>query len=64
MLIFRYPYAYVELGPVLSCVILFSTSFLSYVCATYMVEIVAVAGADDTKASLFAHDQYKDEKMA
>jgi|LakMenE01Jun11ns_1017448.scaffolds.fasta_scaffold8932817_1 hypothetical protein len=40
---FTYPYAYVELGPVLSCCILFTTCFLAFITATFLVEAVSVA---------------------
>ena len=40
---FSYPYAYAELGPIFSCLIMTITCYLSYVTATYIVEAVSVA---------------------
>ena len=60
---FTYPYAYVELGPVLSCCILFSTCFLAFITATFLVEAVSVANTVETtverKRSVFTEECYK-----
>lgn len=42
---FTYPYAYTALGPVISAPLLFLTSILAYITATYLVEALSVAVA-------------------
>ena len=64
---FTYPYAYVELGPVLSCCILFPTCFLAYISATYLLEAVSVANTFEStmarKKSVFTEECYKTPKL-
>lgn len=40
---FLYPYSYVSLGPILSCIILVLASVSSYMCATFMLESLSIA---------------------
>jgi len=66
---FSYPYSYVNAGPVFSCIIIFCTSFLAYISATYMIEAIAISqthkpeGEEDEgrgrTESLFGADCYK-----
>jgi len=46
---FNYPYGYVSLGPVISAPLLFITSILAYITATYLVEALSVAVAIKNK---------------
>jgi hypothetical protein len=70
---FSYPYGYTSLGPVISAPLLFLTSILAYITATYLVEALSVAVAvkrldetelvaDETdRQSLFEKPDYKKE---
>jgi hypothetical protein len=40
---FLYPFSYVSLGPILSCIILVLASASSYICATFMLEALSIA---------------------
>lgn len=51
---FTYPEGYVELGPVISSILLFVTCVVAYITATFMVEAVSVANAMDTKRRTFS----------
>ena len=64
---FTYPQGYVMLGPVLSTFLLVSTCFIAYITATFMVEAISVAAAQDTKRrrfSMFGVSQYKSPIIA
>ena len=51
----------------LSCVILFSTCFLAFITATYLVEAVSIANTIETsmerKKSVFAEECYKTPQL-
>ena len=42
---FTYPYGYTSLGPVIAAPLLFLTSYLAYITATYLVEALSIASA-------------------
>jgi hypothetical protein len=42
------------LGPVVSTILLITTCFIAYITATYMVEAVSVANAEDTGRRTFS----------
>jgi hypothetical protein len=70
---FSYPYGYTALGPVISAPLLFMTSILAYITATYLVEALSVAVAvkrfdenelvpdESHKGSLFEEPDYTKE---
>ena len=57
----RYPYSFVNLGPVLSSIIMFTTSILAYISATWMIEAISIAncaGENRRTDSLFREECY------
>ena len=60
---FSYPQGFVGLGPVLSLSLLVFSCFISYVTATFMIEAIAVANAEESKNqrrdSMFESGSYK-----
>ena len=61
---FTYPYGYVNLGPILSSIIMAICCVLAYISATFMVEAIAMANSqDDNKVkrsgSIFEEECYK-----
>jgi hypothetical protein len=44
---FSYPQGFVGLGPVISIALLVFSCFISYVTATFMIEAISVANAED-----------------
>lgn len=58
---FSYPQGFVQLGPVLSLTLLIITTFISYITATFMIEAVSVANAEDSSKrteSMFGETAY------
>jgi len=45
---FSYPQGFVQLGPFISMILLVITCFISYMTATFMIEAVSIANAEDT----------------
>ena len=60
---FSYPQGFVGLGPVLSLILLVISCFIAYITATFMIEAISVANAEDTQSSrtesLFGEVAYK-----
>ena len=59
---FTYPYEYVNLGPILSTLIMIICCILAYISATYMVEAIAMANSQDQdrrRDSIFEEECYK-----
>lgn len=59
---FTYPQGFVALGPVLSLTLLAITTVVAYITATFMIEAISVANAEDTKRrtfSMFGAQAYK-----
>lgn len=64
---FTYPEGFVELGPVMSTLLLGITCVIAYITATFMVEAISVANAIDPKRrkfSMFGEQQYKSPIIA
>jgi len=64
---FTYPQSFVELGPILSLLLLGITCFVSYVTATFMIEAVSVANSMDKKRrrfTMFGETSYKTPVVA
>jgi hypothetical protein len=51
---FTYPQGFVLLGPVISLSLLFITTIVAYITATFMVEAISVAQAMDTGRRRFS----------
>ena len=64
---YRYPYSFVGLGPILSAIIMLITCVLAYISATYMVEAISMAHSQDDgnkrRDSLFNEGCYKTPQM-
>jgi len=63
---FSYPYGFVGLGPVISLTLLAVTTCVAYVTATFMIEAISVANAQDKSrlGSIFGEDAYKSQMVA
>jgi len=64
---FTYPQGYVQLGPVLSTILMAITCLVAYITATFMIEAVSIANANDKKRrlfSMFGEEQYKSPIIA
>jgi len=64
--LYRYPYSFVRLGPILSVSIMAVTCVLSYMSATFMIEVIAMANSQDDnrrRDSLFRQECYKTPEM-
>lgn len=64
---FTYPQGFVQLGPVLSSILMVVTCVIAYMTATFMVEAISVANANDKKRrtfSMFGMEQYKSPIIA
>jgi len=64
---FTYPQGFVALGPVLSLSLLAITCCVAYITATFMVEAISVANAEDTNRrtfSMFGQQAYKSPIVA
>jgi hypothetical protein len=58
---FSYPQGFVQLGPVMSLTLITITCFISYMTATFMIEAVSVAHAEDNdrrRDSMFGELSY------
>lgn len=59
---FSYPQGFVELGPVVSTILLAISCIIAYITATFMIEAISVANAEDPtrrRNSLFTEKDYK-----
>lgn len=59
---FTYPYAFSNLGPILSIAVMIPTCIVAYITATFMVEAISISQAKRARIrqeSLYSNDVYK-----
>lgn len=63
---FSYPYGFTNLGPIISLPLLLITAILSYMTATYVLEVVSLSCASNRKyrtETLFGVETYKSPEI-
>lgn len=63
--LYSYPQGFSNLGPYYSTILLLITGFISYITATFMIEVISVSNAMKTTGrtpTLFPDDSYMSEK--